>query len=114
MLAHKQGGALAVIGHIERTWTSSIVMRGAGVQLQPFENAMSRILGGEPVGHALRDFYDRYVVTSTEITQRTEDKRFGIVVPDVQIARLWLQRNDAEGYVVLGDPAARLRPELLA
>lgn len=114
MLAHRAGGALAVIGHIERTWTSSIIARKAGAQHQPFTNAIDRILAGHPVGYALRDFYDRYAETSAAITQRQEDKLYGQTVPDIEFTRLWLERNDAEGYVLLGDPAAHLRPELLA
>ncbi len=45
------GGALAVIGHIERAWGYSIQPPGVGAQLQPFRNLMIRILRGEPVGH---------------------------------------------------------------
>ncbi len=30
-------------------------------------------------------------------------------VPDEKLAVAWVQRNDAEGYIVLGDPAVHLR-----
>jgi hypothetical protein len=38
--------------------------------------------------------------------------------PDVkatpqEIAATWVERNDAQNYVLLGDPAVRIRPELL-
>jgi hypothetical protein len=29
------------------------------------------------------------------------------------VAATWAERNDAQNYVLLGDPAVRLRPELL-
>jgi hypothetical protein len=41
------------------------------------------------------------------------DKDDGMEISDRKIAELWLERNDAEGYVLIGDPAARLRKEAL-
>jgi hypothetical protein len=35
LLAHKNGGALAVIGHTERAWLTSLAPSGAGVQVLP-------------------------------------------------------------------------------
>ena len=35
----------------------------------------------------------------------------GMVVSDRQLAKAWIQRNEAEGYALFGDPAARLRLE---
>ena len=36
-----------------------------------------------------------------------------LVVPLALAAALWVERNDAQNYVVLGDPAVRLRVDLI-
>lgn len=56
LLSHPKGGALAMIGHIERAWGYSIRPPSVGPQLVPFRNLIGRILGGEPAGHATKDF----------------------------------------------------------
>ncbi len=109
LLAHPNGGALAVIAHVERAWGYSIVTANAGPQLQPFENAIGRILSGQPVGHAMKDFNERYAALATSLSSLLEEASFGATVSDFELVNSWAERNDAEGYVVLGDPAVRMR-----
>jgi hypothetical protein len=111
LLAFPGGGALACIAHVDRAWGYSIVPPGsAGVeQLRPFRTAIERITRGWPVGHAVEDFRHRYTTTSTLLANKLEEIGFGAKLPNAEIARSWIERNDAEGYVLLGDPAARLR-----
>lgn len=108
LLTHPEGGALAVIGHIERAWGYSFVSGGNG-QLLPFQNAIGRILAGQPVGHAMQDFNERYAALSVNVGNVLEQMGFGKLVRDAQLAALWTERNDAQNYVVLGDPAAALK-----
>lgn len=108
LLAHPEGGALAVIGHIERAWGYSFVSGGES-QLLPFQNAIGRILAGQPVGHAMKDFNEKYAALSANVSNVLEQMGFGKLVPDTQLAQLWTERNDAQTYVVLGDPAAALK-----
>lgn len=109
LLAHPNGGALACIGHVERAWGYSITTAGAGVQLLPFRNCIGRILMGQPVGFALKDFNERYASLTVTLTGLLQQAGFGVTVPDAVLASRWIERNDAEGYVVLGDPAVSLR-----
>lgn len=109
LLTHPGGGALACIGHVERAWGYSISTHRAGVQLLPFENAIGRILTGKPVGYAMVDFYQRYAALSTSLSSKLEDVSFGTEISDLELATDWIERNDAEGYVVLGDPAVCMR-----
>lgn len=110
LLTHPQGGALACIGHVERAWGYSITTAGAGPQLLPFQNAIGRILLGQPVGYAVKDFNERYAALSTSLTGLLEELDFGATdVSDAELAANWVERNDAEGYLVIGDPAVRLR-----
>ena len=115
LLAHPRGAALGCIAHVDRAWNHSIVQAGAGPQLIPFENAIGRMLAGQPLGLALKDFNERYAALSVSLAgmiEQIEDD--GAIIPDVQLSTAWIQRNDAEGYAFFGDPAARLRLEKAA
>jgi hypothetical protein len=104
------GGALAVIGHVERAWGYSIQPPGVGPQLLPFRNLLFRVLIGQPVGHATMDFSQRYATESVALLNKLSPAAPGAQRPtDQDLAWTWVQRNDAQNYVVLGDPAVRLR-----
>ena len=109
LLAHPEGGALACVGHVERAWGYSIVTSQAGPQLMPFQNFLIRLSKGEPVGHAMKDFNERYASLSTTVSSMLEQVGFGGSVSYQQLASAWIERNDAEGYLVVGDPAVALR-----
>jgi hypothetical protein len=109
LLSHSQGGALACIGHVERAWSYSITSTKTGPQILAFQNAVKRILAGIPVGHAMKDFNERYAALNSRQSQLLEDISFGAQVSDEELATNWARRNDAEGYVIVGDPAVRLR-----
>jgi hypothetical protein len=111
LLSHPGGSALAWIGHIDRAWSCAFTGR-AGPQLAPYRNAIQRIFAGEPLGYALRDFRERYAALSTGLTDLLEQLRADpLAVPDRVLVDRWVERNDAEGYVLLGDPAARRQTE---
>jgi Peptidase family C25 len=109
LLTHPNGGALACIGHVERAWGYSIVTQNAGAQLLPFQNAISRMLVGQPVAYAMKDFNERYAALSTSLSSMLEELSFGAQISNFELASAWIERNDAEGYIVMGDPAVRLR-----
>ncbi len=49
---------------------------------------------------------------SAQLTSKLEDF-LNNPVSDQELAQNWLERNDAESYIVFGDPAVRLRIDLL-
>lgn len=110
MLSLPRGGALAVVGHIERAWGTSFTWGSAGPQLQVFEDCFKRLLsGGHPIGYALEVFNNRFAELSVELNNEIEKVRdFGKKANDVKLSNLWTANNDARNYVILGDPAARL------
>ncbi len=107
MLSHKNGGALGVFGHVERAWQTSIVTASVGKQLQPFEDAFYTILSGRPLGHALTGFVSRANEMSRLLTGKIDEGK----ADEAEMAGLWLTRNDAETFILFGDPAVRLRKE---
>jgi peptidase C25-like protein len=113
MLAHPKGGALACIGHVERAWGYSIIAPNAGPQLIPFQNAIGRLLVGQPVGYATKDFNEKFAALSASLGNLLEQVGFGARVSDLELANTWVERNDAGGYIIIGDPAVRLRVEQL-
>jgi hypothetical protein len=59
VLGHPAGGALAVVGHVERTWGYSFLWKGVGPITQAFEQALGGLLAGQPVGLAMEPFARR-------------------------------------------------------
>ena len=113
LLSHPNGPALAVLGHVERAWGYSIRPTGAGTQIGPFRDFLARVLAGEPVGHATKNFSERYAVLSTALASALDENSKEAKLPPQEVAATWVERNDAQNYVLLGDPAARLRTDLL-
>ena len=113
LLAHPQGGALACIGHVERAWGYSISGQTMEPQIGPFRRALGRLMLGQPVGLAVQEFNDKCATASVSLANLLEKAYAGRPVDDIQLAATWTERNDAEGYVTLGDPAVRLRINLL-
>jgi hypothetical protein len=109
MLSRPKGGALAVVGHVERAWGTSYLGRRESEQIAHFESAIERLLMGYPVGWAMEYFNGRYAAVSSELTSVLQPS-FGRKPADLyEVAELWTANNDARGYIVIGDPAVRLR-----
>jgi hypothetical protein len=112
LLSHRNGAALAVFGHVDRAWASSFQDQQKQKHLLPFRNLIKRILSGCPVGLALEDFNQRCVSYSAFLQSLRKDELSHIAVSDEQWSSSWRIRNDAQGYALLGDPAARVGVEL--
>jgi hypothetical protein len=109
LLAHPGGGALACIAHIERAWGSSITGITASPQIRAFQRAIAQILVGKPVGVAVQEFNDMSATLSDVLAGLLGKAFQNIPIDDVTLASTWMQRNDAGGFVLLGDPAVKLR-----
>lgn len=109
-------GPLAVIGHSDLAWTYGFTAAGA-----PSRSRASRIVGalevlanGSRAGVALDALMRAYREVNdglmAEYQERQDARLEGRPDPvdSIEHAARWMERNDLRGYVLLGDPAARL------
>jgi hypothetical protein len=112
LLAHPNGAALAVIGHVDRAFSYSIqASRVEGPQIGVFRKSLVDILAGCPVGYILQQHFSaRFADLSTLLLDAVSPMaRPDARLSDRDLVDCWLERNDAQNYVMLGDPAVRIR-----
>src|SRR5262249_11123383 len=111
LLAHPNGSALAVLGHVDRAWGCSIqAAKVPDAQIGTFRNTIGFILDGFTVGHATSaQFGARFAALSTALSSSTSPTApVAARLSDRDLVMQWLERNDAQNYVLLGDPAVRI------
>lgn len=116
-------GALAVMGHIDRAWTTSFSWKTPGQtpldpaeaaelakaeQIEVFESTLRRLLEGHPVGSAIEYVNQRHAELSVELSGLWEDFESQLPVGKERFSRAWRANNDARNFIVVGDPAVRL------
>jgi hypothetical protein len=110
LLSHPEGGALAVLAHIDRAWAYSF-RSGRYGQTQGFRDVIGRIMRGDRLGQATDQFNIRWAALSTELSESLDQARMGLEIDPKSLANQWVARDDARNYVLFGDPAVRLRVE---
>jgi hypothetical protein len=105
LLGHPAGGALAVVGHVDRAWGYSFTWPLAGEQLQAFEGAFQQLLQGAPLGWAMELFSQRYADLAVDVLMEDHTSPESDLLDPLALRTALL---DARNFVVLGDPAVRL------
>jgi hypothetical protein len=107
-------GPLAVIAHIDLAWTYSFEERDTGKAVSrpgKFVETLRSALLGDRVGGSFRALVKTLTLVNYQLTTsydqavqkgQTEASDGGLS------GHLWMLRQDLSGYILLGDPAARL------
>lgn len=100
------GGALAVIGHIDRAWQYSYQWKNIEDHTGAFKSILYQLMSGKPVGLALEEINERYAAIAAQLTNTLQDLEYS--VSDELLTRAAFEmacNNDARGYAITGDPA---------
>jgi hypothetical protein len=113
MLSAPAGGALAVVGHVERCWPSSFVWKAkrdgtVPPQTAAFESTLKQLMAGYPVGAAVEFLNQKYAALAAMLHVFLEDIQFGATYDRAEFTNVWMAANDAQWYTIIGDPAVRL------
>jgi hypothetical protein len=119
LLAHPRG-PVAFVGHLDTAFlhgfadaTNPHSLERWHTRIAPFKTAVDRLLGVQPSGLAMEDMNRRYAVCNALLTNTYDRQRRGqlkwTTVLQERFLDSWITRSDAQNYMVLGDPAARLR-----
>jgi hypothetical protein len=63
--------------------------------------------------HTTKDFSEKYAVLANELLSRLDETQGGEPPSAEDLAWTWIERNDAQNYILLGGPAVRVRVEQL-
>ncbi len=112
LLSHPGGGALAVVGHIDRAWSSSFGA-GHGPGHLHFKYMVRDLLKGRPIGAAMNWMNTKYAELSAELVDCLNPYKGVLPAEPIDVSkfsasRLWREVNDARNNIVVGDPAVRL------
>lgn len=119
LLAHPRG-PIAFIGHLDTAFLHGFADTAEPhsldrwhTRISPFVHAVNSLLQIQPSGLAMNDMNMRYSVCNALITNTYDRQRRGKLNWTDTLKRRfldnWIIRSDAQNYMVLGDPAARLR-----
>lgn len=113
-------GPLAVIGHVDLAWTYSFQDMDLSSRSRPsrFQHVFKALVDGKRVGLGHRELFRFFAEASLDLTALVDAEEAraarGVLLPEdpgrrIEKAHLWMLRQDLAGYMLLGDPAARLR-----
>jgi len=104
-------GALAVVGHVDKAWETSF-MEAGGSRTGDYESLLLDLIKGKPLGLAMEFMNQRYAELGTKLSEELLLVDGGFREDYLALVELWLARNDARNYIILGDPAVRLQNEM--
>jgi hypothetical protein len=112
LLSHPNGGALAVLGHVDRSWSCSYSSK-IGPQIEGFRGILDSIMAGDRIGLATDTWNSRWAQLSASLIDVVLPKFKMKLRTAKELQEAWIARDDARNYIVFGDPAVQLRTDLL-
>jgi hypothetical protein len=102
-------GALAVIAHVDRAFSYAFQNVAGTPQSQLLRTPLELLMKGQTVGLATDPLNLQWSTLAALLGQAQAGTLPGVAQPrPPDIANLFVARDDARNYIVLGDPAARL------
>ncbi|HWN69588.1 MAG TPA: hypothetical protein VNM90_18225 [Haliangium sp.] len=113
-------GPLAVIGHLDLAWSygfQDIEKFRDKARHRRFQGPLREMARGSRAGLALHSLLEHRAAVQTELTVAADaaaeaEERAGEPMDDeARLGHRWMLHQDLDGYILLGDPAARLSIE---
>lgn len=119
LLAHPRG-PVAYVGHLDLAFLHGFTDPDNRYvddrwhrRIEPFVDALEKLLRVEPVGRAMANMHGRYNLLNAYLTTEHDRIRRGRVnvTPEFEarLAQAFITRSDAQNYLIFGDPAVHLR-----
>ncbi len=109
-------GPLAFFGHIDPAWLLSFTdpKRGFGTRMTSFTQAVEQLLDGYTIGYAVKRFNEVYTHCNSRLAAKEDEFRANKALDGDErwtndLVELWITRNDSQNYIILGDPAVRVK-----
>jgi hypothetical protein len=113
-------GPSAFIGHVDTAWLHAFadpnqphVLDRWHARIHPFKSAVEHLLAVQPVGLALAEMNKQYDLGNATLVNYFDRMQRDMVTPTRDTLRrltdTFIRRSDAQNYMILGDPATRLR-----
>ncbi len=110
LLSNPGGGALAVMGHVDRIGFLGAPETRWNYLRDWLKNLVGRLTKGERAGNAIGQTKSSWAAFSFNLAEVLMDATLGGSVDDTRIVELWMKANFMRSFVLLGDPAVRLSP----
>jgi len=107
-------GALAVVAHIDRAFSYAFEDVMGTPQAQLLRTPLELLAKGRRAGLAADPLNLQWSALAAQLGMALGGNAPGEPPRGPLIANLFIARDDARNYIVLGDPAARLRPEAMS
>ena len=108
-------GALAVIAHVDRAFSYGFEDVMGTPQEQLLRTPLELLMKGQRVGMAADPLNLQWSALAAQLGLALGGNLPGMPQPrSTVVANLFIARDDARNYIVLGDPAVRLRTESMA
>jgi hypothetical protein len=105
-------GALAVIAHVDRAFSYAFEDVMGTPQEQLLRTPVELLMKGQRVGMAADSLNLQWSTLAAQLGLALGGNLPGVPQPrSTTVANLFIARDDARNYIVLGDPAVRLRTE---
>ena len=102
LLGYHAGGALAVVGHVDRVWCFSQDVDG---HYAAYSSVINRLFKGKTIGHAMERLAELYACQAKDLVECLDLAEAGVQVDPYHIRNMWTQYHNARNFVLLGDPA---------